>query len=190
MKITAVRHGETQGNVEQITQSHARGELTTKGIEQAHKLAALLKDEEFSAVYCSDLKRALDTASIIMTYHAGTEFIIASALRERNLGSLDGKSYEAIPLELFDGSRLDLRAPEGESWRDVINRLTKLLNDMYEHYPNGHVLLISHGWTLRVLRFLLTDLSLEESLADHIDNASAQMWLMPHAIVEVLSSYD
>lgn len=79
MRITAVRHGETLGNVKHITQSHTPGELTAKGVEQAHKLGILLKDEEFDAVYCSDLRRAVDTASIIVTYHPSLKLITTPA---------------------------------------------------------------------------------------------------------------
>jgi broad specificity phosphatase PhoE len=187
MKITAVRHGETEGNVRRITQSHAPGKLTTKGLEQAKKLALLLEDERLDVAYSSDLKRASDTALIILEKHVNIELVYTPLLRERSLGLLDGRSYESVPSELYDPSDMDLHAPEGESWRDVKKRLVGLLNEMYVKHPRAHVLIVSHGWTLKVLRSLLTDLPLQESLADHIDNATAQIWLMS-GILDTMAS--
>lgn len=178
MKITTVRHGETEGNVQKITQSHAPGKLTSKGIAQAIKLSLLLQDERFDIAYSSDLKRASDTALIIMEKHVNVELVYTPSLRERSLGLLDGKPYDSMPSELYNASDIDRRAPEGESWRDVKGRLVSLLNEMYVKHPAAHVLIVSHGWTLKVLRSLLTDLPLQESFAGHIDNATAQMWLM------------
>jgi broad specificity phosphatase PhoE len=182
MKITAVRHGETTGNVRQITQSHAPGELTGKGIEQAKKLGLLLQDERFDFAYSSDLKRASDTALIILQKHTNVELVQTPLLRERSLGSLDGKTYDSVPLELYDASDTDRRPPQGESWRDVQTRLASLLNEMYVKHPQAHVLIVSHGWTLKVLRSLLTELSFHDSLAAHIDNATAQLWHLSGAL--------
>lgn len=178
MKITAVRHGQTKGNVLQITQSHAPGELTSEGIEQAKKLAGLLKDEKFDIAYSSDLKRALDTALIILKSHTETKLLHTPLLRERSLGELDGISYTAVPPEVYDVSKFDYRPAEGESLGDVRERLVQLLNNMYAKHPTSHVLIISHGWTLKIIRSLLTDISLEESWMNNIENAKVQKWTM------------
>ena len=178
MKITAVRHGETEGNIKQITQSHAPGKLTSEGIKQAKELALLLEDEEFDIAYSSDLKRATDTAAIILESHRNTKLIHTPLLRERSLGVLDGMSYQSVPFEVYDVTKIDFRPPEGESLHDVRRRLIGLLNDMYKEHPQQHVLVVSHGWTLKIMRSLLTDLSLQESWNSNIGNATAQMWLM------------
>lgn len=184
MKITAVRHGETEGNVRQITQSHAPGKLTSDGIMQAEKLALSLENEEFDIAYSSDLKRASDTASIILEGHINTKLVCTPLLRERSLGLLDGMSYGSVPIEVYDETNIDFCPPDGESLRDVRERLIGLLNDMYIKHPKARVLVVSHGWSLKIMRTLLTDLSLEESWNSNIDNASSQTWLM----TEVLST--
>lgn len=178
MKITAVRHGETDANAHHITQSQAPGILTHKGVKQAKKLAVLLQDERFDVVYSSDLKRAADTALIIMEKHPGVKLVYTPLLRERSLGSLDGMPYESIPPELYEASNVDLRAPNGESWHDVMKRLVTFLNGAYEAYPQASILLVAHGWTIKIMRYLLTDFTLEASLPEHIGNATAQKWFM------------
>jgi probable phosphoglycerate mutase len=182
MKITAVRHGETEGNVRQVTQSHAPGKLTRDGIQQAKKLALLLEDEVFDIAYSSDLKRASDTASIILERHTNTGLICTPLLRERSLGVLDGMPYGAVPSEVYDVTNIDFQPTEGESLGDVRRRLILCLNDLYKQHPRAHVLVVSHGWTLKIMRSLLTDLSLEESWNSNIGNATAQMWLMTEVL--------
>lgn len=178
MKITAVRHGETEGNVRQITQSHAQGKLTSDGIKQAEELALLLEDEEFDIAYSSDLKRATDTASIILESHTNTKLIYTPLLRERSLGLLDGVSYESVPKEVYDVTKINFTPPEGESLSDVRERLIDLLNDMYVNHPHARILVVSHGWTLKIMGALLTNLSLQESWDSNIGNATVQVWDM------------
>ena len=60
--IYLVRHGETQGNLDDKAQGHLDVPLTETGRLQAKAVGKRLSDIEFDAVYCSDLERALDTA--------------------------------------------------------------------------------------------------------------------------------
>ena len=63
--IYLVRHGETQGNLDDKAQGHLDVPLTETGRLQAKAVAERLNDIEFDAVYSSDLKRAFDTAKAI-----------------------------------------------------------------------------------------------------------------------------
>lgn len=65
MKVTFVRHGQTEWNRLGKQQGLADIPLDQTGIEQARKTAQLLKDEAFDCVYCSPLKRARQTAQMI-----------------------------------------------------------------------------------------------------------------------------
>ena len=68
MRIILTRHGETEENKKGIMQGHMPGNLSVEGINQAKKLGLRLKDENVSAVYSSDLKRAVDTTNIILSF--------------------------------------------------------------------------------------------------------------------------
>ena len=52
MKVTFVRHGQTEWNRLGKQQGLADIPLDQTGIEQARKTAQLLKDEAFDCVYC------------------------------------------------------------------------------------------------------------------------------------------
>src|SRR5438477_4218649 len=84
-QIIIVRHGETTWNLEGRHQGHLDSPLTKRGVAQAEALAARLGNEEFAALYSSDLGRALATAEIIGT-RCGKSVVIDARLRERNLG--------------------------------------------------------------------------------------------------------
>ena len=101
MKLILIRHGQTQGNIlnEQGINlftgalNNKYTDLTEKGIEAAKKLKDNPIIKEISKVYCSDLKRAIDTAKLAKP---GYELHIDKRLRERSLGDFEGKYPEDL----------------------------------------------------------------------------------------------
>jgi len=96
MKLILVRHGETEENKKGILQGHLPGKLTELGRDQAKKLALRLKDEKIDAIFSSDLARASDTTREIAKYHPNVPLFFVEELREKNQGSLTGKSIKEI----------------------------------------------------------------------------------------------
>ncbi|KAJ0024769.1 hypothetical protein Pint_08849 [Pistacia integerrima] len=65
-EIIVVRHGETAWNADGRIQGHLDVELNHVGRQQAAAVAnRISKEMKISAVYSSDLKRAMETAHII-----------------------------------------------------------------------------------------------------------------------------
>ena len=128
MRIILTRHGETHENVKKISMGQGvDGLLNELGIEQAKKLALRLREEDMTAVYVSDLKRAVRTAEEVLYFHPRTKMILAPQLRERNLGIYEGgpnkvwkevMEQSPIPFHLFQ--------PEGgESYAELQERVGK-----------------------------------------------------------------
>ena len=63
--LLLVRHGETDWNADGRLQGHTDRPLSEFGRRQARQLAGDLEDEEFEALYASDLARARETAEIV-----------------------------------------------------------------------------------------------------------------------------
>jgi probable phosphoglycerate mutase len=131
-----VRHGETKDNARCIMQGHAQGELNEEGIKQARDLAEKLADEPIDVFVASDLKRAIDTCTILAEPH-GKDVVTTQLLRERDWGSFTGRF---IP---------DL---EGVVWPDDIESEPKLLQraaDFLQYitttYPGKRVVAVGHG---------------------------------------------
>ena len=85
-----VRHGETVDNVNQIMQGQTQGRLTANGIVQAQQVRDQMASESFSAIIASDLKRSVDTATIIAEPHH-LDVVQTPLLRERDWGGFTGR---------------------------------------------------------------------------------------------------
>ena len=132
MKLILTRHGETVDNTLKIIQGHNQGVLTDEGTLQAKKLALRLKNEKIHAIYSSDLKRAADTARIIAKYHRDANLQFTPELRERDYGSLSGKSWSE---NVWNNLPDDVEKPEV-----MEKRVKGLLDKVYLKYPQFYKL--------------------------------------------------
>jgi broad specificity phosphatase PhoE len=94
--------------------------LSEKGIKQVEDLSLyILRLVSLTAVYCSDLSRALKSAEIIARLHSLNP-IVAPSLRERNFGHWEGMSFDEIKVKYpgeFDdwaGNPLTFRTKQWE----------------------------------------------------------------------------
>ncbi|MGL5931360.1 MAG: histidine phosphatase family protein [Cetobacterium sp.] len=101
-KIILIRHGESELNVKGVYYGILNPALTEKGRDQAQKTREILKEFDYHKIYCSDLKRALDTAEIVNIKELDLQ--IDEELRELNFGIFEGHTYEELlekyPIEL------------------------------------------------------------------------------------------
>ena len=117
-------------------QGQTQGRLTANGIAQAREVRDRMASEAFAAIIASDLKRSVDTATIIAEPHH-LAVVQTPLLRERDWGGFTGRY---IP---------DLK---GEVWPDDIETLENLLSRAGEFiafvkktYPGKKVLAVGHG---------------------------------------------
>lgn len=133
------------------------GDLNDTGKWQARQLALRLQDEFIDYVYCSDLKRAVDTAAEVIKFNPDVSVQYTSILRERSLGIYEGKPKgewrEAIraitaPFHLF-------RPMGGESYEEVRHRIYEFYQMLLVRHPDDTVLLVTHGGILTMLYLTL-----------------------------------
>jgi 2,3-bisphosphoglycerate-dependent phosphoglycerate mutase len=151
--VIAVRHGETEWNKVGKQQGHLNSHLTELGIRQAHAIADGLSKYSIDGFYCSDLGRAVQTATIISP-KIGKEFILDTRLREQNLGILQGLTradfQSRFPEEYtqWENSDPDYRIPEGESIREKFLRCTNCVEDVSKAFQGKSILIVTHGGVL------------------------------------------
>ncbi|XP_022740502.1 phosphoglycerate mutase-like protein 4 isoform X2 [Durio zibethinus] len=158
-EIVVVRHGETEWNADARIQGHLDVDLNEAGKQQAASLAdRLSKEPKISAVYSSDLKRALVTAETIAARCGGLQVITDADLRERNLGDLQGLIlHEAAKLspkayKAFLSHRTDQDIPGGgESLDQLYHRCTSSLQRIGRKHKGERVVVVSHGGVIRSL---------------------------------------
>lgn len=166
IKLYLVRHGETDGNINQWFQGTTDVPLNNRGIAQAECLSRFFQEVPFAAVYSSTLCRARKTAKIIAAPH---KLAVQSfpELSEVNFGVWEGHCFEEIEekwpgeIEAFYASEGAQCARGGESFHEVEERITtKTKALMAQHQDGESVLLVSHGAAIRCLLFGLLGLKM------------------------------
>ncbi|MFA5791753.1 MAG: histidine phosphatase family protein [Candidatus Paceibacterota bacterium] len=158
MKLYFVRHGETISNKNNTTTGWVDSPLNNEGIEQA-KETSIEIPLDFSEIYCSDLIRCKQTAEII-NLKLNLPIHYDARLRERNFGSLGGKSWDDISLEMKEidrNQKYDYRPYGGESAEDVKKRLFAFIEDIRNQKNNKKILIVTHGGIIRMLHNLLNN---------------------------------
>lgn len=141
MKITYFVHSITTDNEAGLATGWLQGELSTEGIKRAKGLAEDLRSRGFDAVFCSDLKRAMDSTELF--FGGELPVFIDWRLRECNYGDLDGH-----PAKEFKKDReqeyVDAPYAGGESYKDVEKRMRSFLADVSELFADKHIAIVSH----------------------------------------------
>ena len=150
MKLIAIRHGETEWNVQSREMGQLDSALTIRGIQQAQAIAKRLSRRQFEVLYCSDLGRAIQTAKAISS-ETGVEAVIDAGLRERNMGIFQGltkaEMAEQFPLEYSEYRRVGhtFRIPQGESGEDRLARSVRVMTEIATRHVDKTVVAITHG---------------------------------------------
>ena len=117
VKITYFVHGTTTDNIEHKATGWLPGELSPKGILQSTELKNLINIDDFDIVFCSDLKRAVDSAKNI--FENSKKIIQDQRLRECNYGELNGKDSSLVKYE----NHITEKFPNGENMLDIEKRI-------------------------------------------------------------------
>lgn len=136
--ITYFVHGTTTDNEQGIATGWNHGELSELGKEQSIKLKEMIKGKKFDAVFCSDLKRAVDSAGIV--FGRTVKITQDKRLRECNYGKLNGADSEKV--ESYDC--INNPYPNGESYKDVEKRIRGFLKDLLKNYAGKKVAIVAH----------------------------------------------
>ena len=158
-KLTAIRHGESEGNLVPMYQGVLPGtDLTDNGKKQIKELSKNFKDEEIKVIYCSPFARTKQTAHILAK-ESGAEVIEDDRLREIDFGEYEGKTIDFSDLEFVKARRakkLKTNAPESifhfsgmETWEQAQERIDDFLKEVLPKHKSEHVLVITHADLIR-----------------------------------------
>jgi len=140
VKITYFVHGTTIHNEQGKGSGQNNIELSKLGTQQAKELGEITKDNNFDVVFCSDLKRAVDTAN--MAFSDRVEIIEDKRLRECNYGDLNAGNVKNI--ETLGKTIIEKPFPNGESYKDVEKRIKDFLRDLSKKYSGKKVAIVAH----------------------------------------------
>lgn len=101
-----IRHGETDWNQQQKIQGHTDIELNDNGRKSAAEVSHVVKKYPVSHVYVSPLKRAQETAQIIVNNLHPVGLTTLDNLKERGWGDLEGRNWQEMQI-YFDKEHTD-----------------------------------------------------------------------------------
>ena len=136
--------------------------LSDWGHRQAALLGDHLKGKGASALYCSAMRRAVDTAGPIGKA-CGLAPILIPALHERKIGPLSGLSREegwsiyAESKRRWIAGDLEYTHEGGESFADIRRRVVPIFESWRFPHRGQTFIVVAHGIVLRVLLTTLID---------------------------------
>jgi len=165
MKITIVRHGQTEENYEGIMQGRANNLMNDTGRRQCQKLRDKLKNTKFDCCYTSPLVRCVETAFILI----GDRVMMLKddRLIERELGDFEGKERDTYDVHKYWNYDLNSNDSGVEPVKDMISRCSDFLDYIKSTYDdNSSILIVTHGGPYRAIKLLATKKKLKGDLFD------------------------
>lgn len=154
MIIYAIRHGQTDHNLNRIVQGWSDNPLNANGETQAVQLGHFLKEQNtvFDLIVSSPLGRTLKTAEIIQNVmKTKLPIVIEPLFIERNFGVFEGKSVdETMPIIYIKGFKCD----GYEHDEALLQRIQQAIQTIYLKYPTKTILLSVHSHVIKSLLIL------------------------------------
>lgn len=154
--VLLIRHGQSEGNAERRFGGHTATPLSPRGRKQAQATAQALKDDQLTAIYSSDLARAVETAQPLARL-TGLPIDTTEAFRERSVGVMEGLTFEDAaqrhPEEYAALLRRDFEhvLSGGESYRQLLDRARNKLDEVIEQHQGGRIAVFSHTGTICIM---------------------------------------
>ena len=154
--VLLIRHGQSKGNAERRFGGHTATPLSARGRNQAQATALSLKTDGVTAIYSSDLARAMDTARPLSNL-TGLPVHGTEAFRERSVGVMEGLTFEDAAQQHPEQYAALLRRDfdhvltGGESYRQLLDRASEKLDEVIAQHRGGKIAVFSHTGTICIL---------------------------------------
>lgn len=158
VKIIYFVHGTTTDNIEHKATGWNSGILSEKGIEQSIELKKKINLNEIDLVISSDLKRAMDSAEY--TFKDLKEILHDKRIRECNYGDLNGADSSSVKYE----EHIINPFPNGESLKDVEERLKNFCDYLLENYNGKTIALVAHKAPQLALEVITKKITWEQAI--------------------------
>lgn len=194
-----VRHGQTQANVDQIMQGQldtAVTHLTVNGLQQAERLAQWLQGSHYDQLVSSPLHRTRQTtAALTAKLDVLPQF--DDRLMEADYGQWTGENFRVLQerqpadFDPLTGETLPdvLVAAGGETYRDIQRRVGQWLAEEVVDHPDDHILVVSHGLTIKATALLMLNAPATTALPEPANTSVTRMEIDPATGRRYLRTY-
>jgi broad specificity phosphatase PhoE len=155
-RLLLVRHGATTLSAEDRFAGATDIPLSDEGRSQAAALAERLRDDRIDAIYCSPMRRTLETASIVADPHGLTP-VSRPALREIDHGHWEGLTRQEVESQFkeeyarWEQDPFSSAPSGGECGVDVMARALPVVRAIVEAHHGQQVVVVSHKATIRLI---------------------------------------
>ncbi len=152
--LVFIRHAET--DMAGTFCGHSNPPINARGREQLKKLIAELAAEAFDAIYSSDLRRAVDTATPIADGCA-LSCVTTPRLREIDFGRWEGLTWAQIEQQDPDYARRWLAefpavpAPEGEPCTTFAQRVLQQAGHLLHLAEDRRIAVVTHAGVMQIV---------------------------------------
>ena len=195
-QIYLVRHAEAEGNLYRRVHGWYNSLITENGYTQIQALERRFASVHLDAVYSSDLFRTMTTAKAAYA-SKGLTLQIEPRLREINLGEWEDLTWseagrrDGEMLARFGNTDPSFRAPGGESFQEVQQRMMAAIQTIAANHPGQTVAAFSHGVAIRTLLAACRGIPLPDSKnLGHGDNTSVSLIEVDGAQIRVVFEND
>lgn len=156
LHIYFLRHGETEFSKTGGFCGDVDCDLTAEGFQMAGHFAYHYKDRPWAAIYCSPMKRTVETAKPLSDL-TGLTPILKDGLKEIAYGEWENKTADEVKVQYADDYLRWLAEPAwnaptgGESAVEISNRSMPVIYEIEQTYKSGNVLVVSHKATIRIM---------------------------------------
>ncbi|MDX2097546.1 MAG: histidine phosphatase family protein [Leptolyngbyaceae cyanobacterium bins.59] len=196
-RVILVRHGQSSYNVERRVQGHLdESTLTEVGQESARQVGAALKEITFDGVYSSPLRRARDTADLILAGLVGQTppLHVTDNLKEINLVNWEGVLFKDVEAQDPEGFRhwqesphelkMQVARPDGTTFDffpvpALYDQARQFWRETIPNHPGQTLLVVAHSGINRALIGAAIGLTPADYQAIHQSNCGISVLNFP-----------
>lgn len=167
VKIIYFVHGSTTDNQDGKCSGWIDSELSELGVKQAESLKEQVMDRGFKMIFCSDLKRSVDSATL--GFQNEYPIVIDKRLRECDYGDLTQASEKLINYR----EHIEIPFSNGESMKDVEKRVRDFVDYLKKEHNEKYVAIMGHKATQLALEVILNGKTWEQAIESDWRNQKA-----------------
>jgi alpha-ribazole phosphatase len=149
-----IRHGETNWTKKKRYCGSNDVPLNTTGKKQAARLGKKLREVTIDSVYCSDLRRAAESAALALR---GRKIHFHPGLREMNFGIFEGQTHTVL-LKKFPALYAawlkrfgSVTPPQAEQYAAFRKRVKQAFSEIIAKNKGKTCAIVSHGGVMMVM---------------------------------------
>lgn len=129
-----------------------------------------LSHNKFDTVYASPLSRCKKLAEALFP---NLEINYDDRLKELNFGSWEGLNWDQISsseeAEAFFADYINTTCPGGESYQDMLKRVSAFYEEIKVKHKDGQIAIVSHGGPIRAFLCLIEEITPKEAFERKVD---------------------